>query len=206
MVQQGAPLVREIRPYGPGAVLVEVADAATGLALARWARDGGLGVVDAVPGAGTVLLDGVESVAHVRETLAAWRHDEDVVPGALLEIPVVYDGEDLDQVAARWGVDTDEVVARHTALEFTSVFCGFAPGFAYLAGLPTGWSVPRLESPRARVPAGSVALADTWCGVYPGTSPGGWLLLGRTEVPVWDPTRDDPCILAPGTRIRFVAS
>lgn len=201
-----------VRAYGPGAVLVEVADAATGVALARWARSqegraAGMDAVEVVPGAGTVLLDGVASVDAVRGALERWRRPKDgAVPGDLVEVPVTYDGEDLERVAEHWQVDVDEVVARHTTVEFTSAFCGFAPGFAYLEGLPEAWSVPRLASPRPRVPAGAVALADDWCGVYPGASPGGWLLLGRTDLVVWDTAREDPCVLAPGVRVRFVVA
>ncbi len=117
---------------------------------------------------------------------------------------MVYDGPDLEDVAGLWGVEPAEVVARHTRLELVSVFCGFAPGFAYLSGLPREWAVPRLDSPRSRVPVGSVALADTWCGVYPTASPGGWRLLGRTDATLWDVHRDPPALLAPGTRVRFV--
>ena len=205
-------MVRSIRPYGPGAVLVEVEDAATGVALADWVRSAegraaGVEAVDVVPGAGTVLLDGVASVEVVRAALARWRPAQEAgVSGDVVEVPVLYDGPDLERVAELWQVDVAEVVARHTALEFRSAFCGFAPGFAYLDGLPPEWSVPRLESPRTRVPAGAVALADAWCGVYPGASPGGWLLLGHTEVSVWDVSRPDPCVLSPGTRVRFVVA
>ena len=121
-----------------------------------------------------------------------------------MEVPVVYDGADLEDVAARWGTDVDEVVARHGGIEFVSAFCGFAPGFAYLAGLPEEYAVPRLDSPRSRVPVGSVGLAGTWCGVYPSESPGGWRLLGHTDLTLWDPDRSEPALLAPGTRVRFV--
>jgi KipI family sensor histidine kinase inhibitor len=93
-------------------------------------------------------------------------------------------------------------VARHRDTTFVSAFCGFAPGFAYLSGL--GTSVPRLATPRTRVPAGSVALAGTWCGVYPVTSPGGWQVIGHTDATLWDPGRAEPALLSPGTRARFV--
>jgi KipI family sensor histidine kinase inhibitor len=96
------------------------------------------------------------------------------------------------------------VAARHQAVTFVSAFCGFAPGFAYLSGLDA--AVSRLATPRTRVPAGSVALAGTWCGVYPTTSPGGWRIIGSTDARLWDVDRDPPALLVPGTRLRFVAA
>ncbi len=200
-----------VRSFGPTALLAEVADAAAALALATWVREQGVTATDVVPAARTVLLDGLApgEVAATAALLARWAPEPGGGPvadrGEAVEVPVVYDGPDLDDVAGLWGVTREEAVARHTGLELVSVFCGFAPGFAYLAGLPDGWAVPRLDSPRPRVPAGSVALADTWCGVYPSASPGGWRLLGRTDARLWDVERDPPALLAPGTRVRFVA-
>jgi KipI family sensor histidine kinase inhibitor len=159
---------------------------------------------EVVPGARTVLFDGVPDPEGLRERLAGWTAEVSAEPGALVEVPVTYDGADLDDVAARWGTDVEGVVERHGGIEFVSAFCGFAPGFAYLAGLPEQYAVPRLDSPRTRVPAGSVGLAGSWCGVYPSESPGGWRLLGRTDATLWDPERSEPALLAPGTRVRFV--
>jgi KipI family sensor histidine kinase inhibitor len=121
-----------------------------------------------------------------------------------VEVPVTYEGADLGFVADAWGTDREGVVARHTGIEYVAAFCGFSAGFSYLAGLPAGLAVPRLGSPRPRVPPGSVGLAGAWCGVYPTASPGGWRLLGRTDVTLWDQTRAQPALLAPGTRVRFV--
>lgn len=191
------------RPVGPSALLVEVAGPAGALALAAWVREQGLPVVDVVPAAETVLLDGAES-ATVLAALRDWVPTAEPPDGDLVEVPVTYDGEDLDAVAEAWGVTAAEVVERHASLTFVSAFCGFAPGFAYLAGLPDELAVPRLDSPRPRVPAGSVALAGTWCGVYPTSSPGGWRIIGRTDVGLWDPRREPPALLPPGTRVRFV--
>lgn len=204
-----------VRAFGPTALLAEVGDAAAALALATWLREQGVAATEVVPAARTVLLDGLDpaDVGPTRALLASWLGQPtaggDRRPasgGPVVELAVVYDGPDLDDVADLWGVSREEVVARHTGLELVSVFCGFAPGFAYLSGLPQEWAVPRLGSPRTRVPAGSVALADTWCGVYPTASPGGWRLLGRTSASLWDVDRDPPALLAPGTRVRFVAA
>lgn len=199
-------------PVGPAAVLVEVDDAAAALDLTRHARATGVEAREVVPGARTVLFDGVAGPGPVEAVVASWRPvaaggavGGAVSGGGPVEVPVVYDGPDLDDVAARWGTDRDGVVAQHTALTFVSAFCGFAPGFAYLTGLPADLAVPRLDTPRSRVPAGSVGLAGTWCGAYPTASPGGWRLLGRTDATLWDADRDPPALLAPGTRVRFVA-
>jgi len=192
-------------PVGPAALLVEVADPATALSLALWARAAGVPAREIVPAAGTVLFDGVRDRTALADRLDGWQAQDAPASGDLVEIPTVYDGADLEDVAAVWGCSVAEVVDRHTATEFTAGFCGFAPGFAYLAGLPADWAVPRLAEPRSRVPAGAVGLADTWCGVYPTASPGGWRLVGRTDVTLWDVTREPPALLTPGTRARFVA-
>jgi KipI family sensor histidine kinase inhibitor len=186
-------------PVGRDAVLVEVGSSAEAVGLAAWARARGL-ARDVVPGAQTVLLDGPSDRDRLPELLESWQPAA-VPEGTEVVVPVVYDGPDLETVAGHWGQTVGEVVARHVATEFVSAFCGFAPGFAYLSGLAV--SVPRLTTPRTRVPAGSVGLAGTWCGVYPVTSPGGWQIIGRTEVELWDPRREDPALLAPGTRVRF---
>ena len=195
----------ELRPVGRSAVLAEVADSAAARSLAAYARIARVAADEVVPGARTVLFDGVRDVDALGRLLAGWTLDSGREQGELVEVPVVYDGADLEDVAARWGTDVEEVVARHGEIEFVSAFCGFAPGFAYLAGLPEEYAVPRLDSPRSRVPAGSVGLAGRWCGVYPSQSPGGWRLLGRTDLTLWDPDRSEPALLAPGTRVRFVA-
>ncbi|MEP9380841.1 allophanate hydrolase subunit 1 [Nocardioides sp. KR10-350] len=191
------------REFGPRALLVEVGSAVEAAELAGWARAVPVAAGEIVPAAATVLFDDVASPDALRAALADWTPSGAVPAGPLVELPTAYDGPDLAFVARHWGVGDAEVVERHTTLEFTSAFCGFAPGFAYLTGLPEEWVVPRLESPRPRVPAGSVGLAGPYCGVYPSASPGGWRLLGRTEVPLWDLARDEPALLAPGVRVRF---
>ncbi|NBU26247.1 MAG: allophanate hydrolase subunit 1, partial [Gammaproteobacteria bacterium] len=127
------------------------------------------------------------------------------VAGALVEIPVRYDGEDLEEVARLSGLTVDEVIRRHQDSEFTVAFCGFAPGFAYMVGGDPALQVPRRSTPRARVPAGAVALGGVYCGVYPQATPGGWQLIGSTPMAMWDLGRDPPARLTPGTRVRFRA-
>lgn len=192
---------------GHDAWLVHVAHAEQAAALALWLRTQGLVCAEVVPAATSVLVDGLPDVAPLRDLLARWsphRPAPEELP--VVEVPVTYDGPDLGEVARLWDVTREEVVRRHTSLEFVATFSGFAPGFSYLSGLPEGWALPRRSSPRDRVPAGAVALADRWCGIYPSASPGGWQLLGRTDLVVWDLTRrEGPALLAPGTRVRFVA-
>jgi KipI family sensor histidine kinase inhibitor len=192
----------KLLPVGPHAVLVEVETPEDAVSLATWARERSL-APEVVPGAETVLFDGLADAGALSDALRGWRRGA-TPAGTLVEIAVTYDGPDLESVASSWGCDVAEVVARHAATELVSAFCGFSPGFAYLAGL-TG-SVPRLATPRTRVPAGSVALAATWCGIYPVASPGGWQVIGHTEAVLWDAARAQPALLAPGTRVRFVAA
>jgi KipI family sensor histidine kinase inhibitor len=130
----------------------------------------------------------------------------EAVAGDPVEIPVRYDGEDLDEVAHLTGLDAGEVVRRHTAPEYTVAFLGFSPGFPYLVGLDPALEVPRRDTPRTSIPAGSVGLAGTQTGIYPSASPGGWRLIGRTEVTLFDPARDPPALLAPGGRLRFTVA
>lgn len=191
------------------ALLVECGDDAAVRAMyaeaLRRREAGTLRCVDVVPAATTVLLDGVRDRARVLAGLADWSPrppDQSEVP--LVEVPVRYDGPDLEGVAELWDMEVDEAVARHRETEYTVAFCGFAPGFAYLSGLPESLAVPRLEEPRTRVPAGSVGLAASYTGIYPRSSPGGWRLIGRTDLDLWDVERDPPAVLAPGTRVRFV--
>ncbi|MFZ5639009.1 MAG: 5-oxoprolinase subunit PxpB [Pseudomonadota bacterium] len=132
--------------------------------------------------------------------------DEDGAPAPCIEIPVVYGGsfgEDLDAAAAALGLTPDALVARHSAAIYTVAMIGFAPGFPYLSGLDPALALPRLPTPRTRVPAGSVAIGGAQTGIYPHESPGGWRLLGRTPLRLFDPTRATPSLLAPGDRVRF---
>jgi KipI family sensor histidine kinase inhibitor len=121
----------------------------------------------------------------------------------LVEIPVTYDGADLAEVAELTGLTPAEVAARHAAAEYTVAFCGFSPGFGYLTGGDPALDVPRLATPRTKVPAGSVAIAEAFTGVYPRELPGGWRILGTTTAVLWDLDRDPPGLFVPGTRVRF---
>lgn len=123
--------------------------------------------------------------------------------GRTLRIPVRYDGPDLTAVAERCGLPPDEVVRRHSAREYDVYLLGFAPGFAYLGDLDPSLVLPRRSEPRIRVPAGSVAIAGAQTAVYPLATPGGWHLIGRTPLRLFDPQRDPPALLRSGDRVRF---
>ncbi|MEP6658899.1 MAG: 5-oxoprolinase subunit PxpB [Acidimicrobiales bacterium] len=129
----------------------------------------------------------------------------DVAPPSsrIIDVPVIYDGPDLDEVAKLTDVSADQVVARHQASTYTVAFLGFSAGFAYLLGLDQSLHVPRRTTPRPSVAAGSVAIAGELAAVYPRATPGGWRLLGHTELPVWDLSRDRPALFAPGDTVRF---
>ncbi|MDX2937705.1 5-oxoprolinase subunit B family protein [Streptomyces ipomoeae] len=194
-------------PVGDHALLIEVdtgeeAEALHAELLRRRAT-GDLSAAEIVPAARTVLLDGLDDPSRLAGRLATWEVPP-VPPRAedAVQIPVRYDGPDLPDVAAHWGVDEAEVVRIHAAAEFRVAFCGFAPGFGYLTGLPR--EVPRRATPRTAVPAGSVALAGLYTGVYPRSSPGGWQLIGTTDTVLWDHARVPAALLTPGTRVRFI--
>jgi KipI family sensor histidine kinase inhibitor len=168
---------------------------------------GELSATEIVPGARTVLLDGVPDPVALAASLRTWPSPTIAPPAGaaprVVRIPIVYDGEDLPRVAAHWGVEVAEVIRRHRSTEYRVAFCGFAPGFGYLTGLPEELSVPRLATPRTRVPAGSVGLAGPYTGIYPSASPGGWLLVGHTDAVLFDVHADPPALLAPGSTVRF---
>jgi KipI family sensor histidine kinase inhibitor len=194
-----------ILPSGDHALLVELDDLDQVLGYyTALTADPPADVVDIVPAARTVMvstsgnLDALARALQAVEPRAGSREASD-----LLEIPVVYDGEDLQDVADLLGCTSAEVVERHVADEWTVAFCGFAPGFGYLTGLGT-WDIPRRKSPRTKVPAGAVALAGEFSGVYPRESPGGWQLIGRTDVKIFDQERDPAALFHPGRRVRFV--
>lgn len=190
-----------ILPCGPLARLIEHADPAGYAAAVRSASLPGL--VDVVTAEETVLVT-FEGAAPDGALLTLEATAPDSVTGALVEIPVVYDGEDLEVVARATGLTPAGVIAAHTESTYRVGFCGFAPGFAYLLGLDPRLGIPRRDTPRTRVPAGSVAIAAGYSAVYPLASPGGWHLLGRTDVTVFDPMRAGPALLMPGMRARFL--
>jgi len=194
-------------PYGRSAVLVEFDEDDTRIPGIAAALGGRKGVVEAVPAARTVLVRSRPAeLADVRARLAGWvaaAVDAPVLAARDVILDVVYDGADLAETAAEVGLDADGLVRAHCAGEYEVAFCGFAPGFAYLSGLDPALHVPRRAEPRTRVPAGSVAIAGEFAGVYPRSSPGGWRLLGRTDAALWDVDRDPPALLVPGTRVRF---
>jgi KipI family sensor histidine kinase inhibitor len=199
-----------VRAYGDEALLLEVpADRVPetfDAVRALLADDERFTARDVVPGACSILLDGFRGVT-VEELLRALRRARQRGGGSAartVEVPTRYDGDDIELVARHWDMTTLEVVATHTGTTFTVAFCGFSPGFAYCTGLPEKLHVPRHRTPRSRVPGGSVALAGGFTGVYPTDSPGGWQLLGRTDLALWDSSEQPPATLAPGTRVRFV--
>lgn len=162
-------------------------------------------LVDVIPSARTILLDGVTDRDELARQIHGWQVPPAPPPdGPAVEIPCRYTGEDLAAVAAAWRVTPAEVARVHTARTYRVAFCGFAPGFAYLSGLPRHLAVSRRASPRTTVPAGSVAVADTFTGVYPRPSPGGWQIIGHTDAVIWDAGKEPPALLAPGHRVRFV--
>ncbi|MFT3969569.1 MAG: urea amidolyase family protein [Micropruina sp.] len=202
-------------PCGERAVLIEVADLDAVMALrtvlAALAGRGAFAAVrDVVAAATTVLLgvDDPDALPGVREAVVNLLPGPDpatvtAARGEPVEIGVHYDGADLAEVARLTGLRPDEVVAAHTGRDWVVAFGGFAPGFAYLAGGDERLQVPRRAEPRTRVPPGAVGLAGPFSGIYPRASPGGWQLIGRTDIGLWDAERDPPALLQPGGRVRF---
>ena len=199
-----------VLPYGDRALLVEVDGTQEAVAYAAALRDIE-GVAEVVPAARTVLVVAASGadVDALRGAVASVRVEDaaESAAGDVVEIEVVYDGEDLDEVARLTGLDRDEVVGLHSGQIWTVAFGGFAPGFGYLAPEDPEddrLHVPRRDDPRTRVPAGSVGLAGEYSGIYPTASPGGWQLIGRTDAGLFDADRDPPALLSPGARVRFV--
>ncbi|MFD1798072.1 5-oxoprolinase/urea amidolyase family protein [Paracoccus aurantiacus] len=198
-------------PAGDTAILVELRDLDEVAALHGSLKADPVAGVDAmIPAAQTLLLgfDPAQTGAAELAAMLAARDAGQGVSGTrrVVEVPVVYDGQDLDEVAALTGLGRDEVVARHQQTSWRAGFNGFAPGFCYLTGGDPALEVPRRKTPRTAIPAGSVALAGRFSGVYPQSSPGGWQIIGTTPVAMWDLDRDPPALIAPGDEVRFVAA
>ncbi len=216
MSASGVPV--EVLPMGEHALLLEVEDLDQVLALERVVRDHvatGAGpwraVDDVVPAARTLLLltrEGADLPDLTRAVHEAAAATDPTAPspasGPVVAVPVRYDGPDLAEVARLTGLAPDDVVAAHTGTPWRVAFGGFAPGFAYLVGGDPRLRVARRSSPRTTVPAGAVGLAGEFSGVYPRASPGGWQLVGSTDLVLWDDHRDPPALLRPGTVVRFV--
>ena len=199
------------RRYGEDAALLECDSLEQmGAARATVAAAGLADIVELVPGARSLLIEtrpGSTALEQVRTLVKSAdlarppeSHPRDIV------LDVRYDGEDLEFVAETAGISVDEVVKLHTGAEYAVAFTGFTPGFGYLTGLPEPLRQSRLDTPRTRVPAGSVGIAGEFTGVYPRSSPGGWRLLGHTETVLFDARAERPSLLAPGDHVRFQAA
>ncbi len=187
-----------LRPCGDQAVLLDCGSLEEA---ASWF--GALADLDPVLGAQTVLLRG--NPTELRAAIAARAPKPPTAATGATEIVITvsYGGPDLAEVASLTGLSEEEVVAAHTATSWTVAFGGFAPGFAYLTGGDPRLHVPRRATPRPEVPAGSVGLAGDFSGIYPRSSPGGWQLIGHTDVDLFDVDRDPPALLQPGMHVRF---
>jgi len=197
-----------VLPAGDRALLVELDDLAAVLALSSTLRADPLdGVLDIVPAGQTVLLHCDPEITSLTAVAEAVRRIQPSAPEAsieeVLEIPASYDGPDIDGVLAETGLSRRELIDWHTGADWQVAFCGFAPGFGYLVS-DNPRSIPRREDPRTSVPAGSIGLAGEFSGVYPRASPGGWQLIGRTELTLFDLDADPPALLRPGVGVRFV--
>ena len=198
------PVLRVLR-YGDRALLTEMTEGAVGGIRTALERAPLPGQVDVVAGARTVLVvldrpPADTDVARLRQLAAVPPAEDDA---GTVTLDVVFDGPDLADVARLTGHTAGSLTAVLTTVELTVAFTGFAPGFGYLTGLPADLHVPRRETPRTRVPAGSLGLAGPYAGIYPRASPGGWQLIGRTDAVLFDVERDPPALLRPGTRVRF---
>jgi inhibitor of KinA len=209
------PGLPRLAPFGERALLATFGDridpdaAERARTLADAWEDAGIG--PAIPAYASTVLH----FDPLRHSVGALRRlARDLVGGAgtavarasrTIEIPVRYDGEDLSDVARLSALDVDEIITLHSGREYTAYFLGFVPGFAYLGELDPRIVAPRLSAPRDRVPPGSVAVAGSQTGVYPRATPGGWRLIGRTDIVLFDPARDRPSLIHAGDHVRFVA-
>jgi len=196
-----------LRCAGDRGAMLDLADNAAAVRAARALRASGL-FLEVVPGHRTVLVTWTDASPPRDEMLAlagaALADSDDRAAARTVEIAVRYGGPDIDAVAQLCGCSAEEVVTRHVEAEYSVAFLGFSPGFGYLLGGDPQLNVPRLAEPRTRVPAGSVAIAGPYSGVYPRESPGGWRLIGAADVPLFDAARTPPALLAAGDTVRFV--
>ena len=197
-----------ILPMGDGALLVETRDSAEAqklrLALAAETIPG---LRQLVPGSASLLIEANPLLADL-DALAQRlpelvRTPQVATPPRTHEISVRYGGEGLDAVATALSMTAEEVVRRHSGANYTVAFLGFAPGFAYLTGLDPRLRLPRLTTPRTRTPAGAVAMAGEFTGIYPQATPGGWHVLGLATPCLFDAARPSPALLSPGDQVRF---
>ncbi|MTH79049.1 urea amidolyase family protein [Paracoccus aestuariivivens] len=199
-------------PVGPRTLLIELPDLAETLVLFDALNANPVpGIAEIIPAARTLMVRtelGTPADGRLAAEILKCRPPPGTVPAQntspVIELPVTYDGEDLAEVAQLMRLSVPEVIAAHQAATWQVAFCGFAPGFAYMTCDDPRFDVARRSSPRTRIPAGSVALAGRFSGIYPLESPGGWQLIGRTDVPMFDLSRDPAALLAPGQRVRFV--
>jgi KipI family sensor histidine kinase inhibitor len=198
-----------VHPVGDRALLVDCEDLDAVLALhAGLTVAPPAGIVDIVPAARTLLVSFDPAILPA-DRVAGWIRSTPPVPPSVwgdsdaVEIDVTYSGEDLGEVAALLSLSEREVVDAHTASVWRVAFVGFAPGFGYLVTDSRRLAVPRRSSPRTSVPAGAVALAGEYTGVYPRSSPGGWQILGHTDAELWNPDATPPALLTPGRVVRF---
>lgn len=200
---------KRILPVGRRAVLAEYSSLSEAMAaFVGLPTPRPEGIIDVVPAARTILVSFAPhaAAADITEWLhSAGTHAASASKLRPIDIDVVYDGDDLDEVAMTLGLSPEEVVGIHTSLDYRVAFTGFAPGFAYLVASDTRLRVPRRATPRPRVPAGAVGLAGEFSGVYPRATPGGWQLLGHTNAALWDSQREQPALLHPGDAVRFRA-
>ncbi|MCR2813756.1 5-oxoprolinase/urea amidolyase family protein [Microbacterium sp. zg.Y1084] len=206
----GAAPAARLLPMGRDGVLAEVDGTSEAVALfSRLQASRPAGVVDLVPAACTVLVR-VDPVVLSVAAARTWIASAPPVPpertrGETVTLEVVYDGPDLAAAADLLGMSVEQLVRRHREARWSVAFTGFAPGFGYLVSEDWSFDVPRLSTPRTRVPAGSVGLAGAFTGAYPRATPGGWRLIGRTDATLFDPAAASPALLAPGGRVRFAA-
>lgn len=210
-----------IKPCGETALLIDLSDSDTNplnaaiklrAAIESASASGAIpGIAEIIPAAATVLVHIDPALVHLSDAaqLIAELDCEDTEDQASsahshIEIPVSYSGPDLESLARHLQLSPQKLIKLHGELTWTAAFGGFAPGFMYLVSEDFPFTVPRLASPRTAIPAGSVALAGGFSAVYPQSSPGGWQLIGHTEVAMWDTQRRNPALIQPGDTVRFI--